>query len=75
MIEARNWTFENPLSISASGREVVGLPQPGLPLSFHINMDQVYVCEKGKSVLTGFPEGVRAKVAKGARLGRCEFLD
>ncbi len=40
-----------------------------------IEADQVYVCENGQSVLTGFPGGLRAKVAAGAEFGRCEFLD
>jgi hypothetical protein len=38
-------------------------------------MEQVYVCEGGVSVLTGFPGGLREKLAEGASFGRCEFID
>jgi len=38
-------------------------------------MDQVYVCENGVSVQTGFPNGLRDKIKAGAKFGRCEHLD
>ena len=69
--EASIVPFDNPLSISASGREVVG-GIAGASFSWWVNIDQVYVCEKGKSIQTGFPNGLRAKIAKGALFGRCE---
>lgn len=40
-----------------------------------INIDQIYVCEDGESVQTGFPNGLRDKIADGAQLGRCEHLN
>jgi len=47
----------------------------GASFSWLVNMSQVFVCERGNSVQTGFPDGLRAKIAAGARLGRCEHLD
>lgn len=66
--------FDNPLAVSASGSEIVG-GVAGLQFSWMIQADQVYVCENGKSVLVGFPNGLKSKVAGGAKFGRCEFLD
>ena len=74
VVEAQDIPFDNPLAISASGSEIVG-GIPGASFSWLIQADQVYVCENGQSVLTGFPGGVRAKIAAGAEFGRCEFLD
>jgi hypothetical protein len=71
--EAYAIPFDNPISISASGREVVG-GIPGSQFSWWANMDQVFVCENGVSVQTGFPNGLRDKVAAGAKVGRCEHL-
>jgi hypothetical protein len=31
--------------------------------------------ERGNSIPTGFPNGLRAKFAASAKLGRCEHLD
>lgn len=72
--EAMGASFDNPLAISASGSEIVG-GIAGATFAWMIQADQVYVCEKGKSVLTGFPNGLRAKLGAGAKFGRCEFLD
>ncbi len=71
--EAYAVPFDNPISMSASGSEVVG-GIPGVSFSWWANLDQVFVCERGKSVQVGFPNGLRAKVAKGAVIGRCEHL-
>ncbi len=75
VIEASNWDFAQPLSISGSGREMVGQPGPGYPLSFYVEMPQAYVCHKGKSIQVGFPGGMVNRVRQGAQIGRCEFLD
>ncbi len=72
--EASNVQFSNPISISGTGREVVG-GTVGASFSWIVNMSQVFVCERGNSIQTGFPEGLRAKLAAGAQLGRCEHLD
>jgi hypothetical protein len=74
VVEASNVRFSNPISISGTGREVVG-GTVGTSFSWLVNMDQVFVCERGNSVQTGFPNGLRAKVAGGAKFGRCEHLD
>ena len=74
VVEAEQAPLSNPISISATGREVAGT-MAGQPLSYLVNMDQVYVCEGGNSVKTGFPNGLREKVAAGARFGRCEHLN
>jgi len=74
VVEASNAPFSNPISISGSGREVVG-GIVGASFSWLVNMSQVFVCERGNSIQTGFPNGLRAKIAAGAKLGRCEHLE
>ncbi len=74
VVEAANVSFSNPISISGSGREVVG-GTPGASFSWIVNMSQVFVCERGNSIQAGFPNGLRAKIAAGAKFGRCEYLD
>ncbi len=74
VVEAKHVPFNNPVALSANGTEMAG-GVAGMSFSWIIDMDQVYVCDGGKSVLTGFPGGLRAKLAEGAEFGRCEFLD
>jgi hypothetical protein len=74
VVEASNAPFSNPISISGTGREVVG-GIVGASFSWLVDMSQVFVCERGNSIQTGFPNGLRAKIAAGAKLGRCEHLD
>lgn len=74
VVEASNVQFSNPIAISGTGREVVG-GTVGAAFSWLAEMDQVFVCERGASVQTGFPNGLRAKIAAGAKFGRCEHLD
>ena len=74
VVEASNIPFSNPISISGTGTEVVG-GIVGASFSWLVNMNQVFVCERGNSIQTGFPNGLRAKIAAGAKLGRCEHLD
>ena len=74
VVEASNIPFSNPISISGTGTEVVG-GMVGASFSWLVNMNQVFVCERGNSIQTGFPNGLRAKIAAGAKLGRCEHLD
>ena len=66
VVEAGKVPFDNPISISASGREVVG-GIAGASFSWHVDIDQVFVCENGQSVQTGFPNGLRDKIAEGAQ--------
>jgi len=72
--EAQDLPMDNPISISASGTEVVG-GLAGATYTWLVNLDQVYVCENGVSVQTGFPNGLFEKLAEGAEFGRCEHLD
>jgi hypothetical protein len=74
VVEAANVPFSNPISISGTGSEVVG-GMVGASFSWLVNMSQVFVCERGNSIQAGFPNGLRAKIAAGAKLGRCEHLD
>ena len=72
--EAFDVPMDNPLAISASGKEMVG-GLFGATTSWLVEMEHVYVCQDGESVQTGFPNGLRAKIAAGAEFGRCEFLE
>jgi len=73
VVEAQDVPVDNPIAISASGSEIsAGIA--GVAMTWLIEADQVYVCKDGKSVMTGFPAGLRAMVKQGAQFGRCEFL-
>jgi hypothetical protein len=66
--------MDNPISIDASGDTMVG-GLAGATMSWHVDMNEVYVCRNGKSLKTSFPEGLRLQLRQGAEFGRCEFLD
>ena len=72
VVEADAIPFDGTGTVSASGKEWVGGVN-GNANTWMVRAEQVYVCENGQSVLTGFPGGLRDKVAAGAKLGRCEF--
>ena len=74
VVEAKLTGFNNLSAMSHDGSTFAG-GVAGLPVAYHVDASQVYVCENGKSILTGFPNGLRAKIRKGAEFGRCEFLD
>lgn len=74
VVEMDATPLDNPLSISASGTEMTG-GITGVSFSWYIDMDQVYVCDGGTSRMVGFPGGLRAAVADGAQVGRCEFIE
>ena len=74
VMEAANVPFSDPIGISANGSELVGGPA-GADAAYYVNINQVYVCQNGASVQTGFPNGMFAKLAQGAEFGRCEHLD
>ena len=40
-------------------------------MSFALTLDQVWVCERERSQLVGFPGAMNTKLAKGAELGLC----
>jgi len=73
---AHNWVYA--LHRGASRRLWIGTVVGGMvgaSFSWLVNMNQVFVCERGNSIQAGFPNGLRAKIAAGAKLGRCEHLD
>lgn len=74
VVEAQNVPIDNPIGINAKGTTIAaGLA--GVSATWIIDLDQVYVCQGGQSTLTGFPGGLQAKIAAGAKFGRCEFQD
>ncbi|MGY0617315.1 hypothetical protein [Vibrio sp. FJH11] len=73
VLEAENAYMDNPLSLDGAGSKMVG-GLAGYSVSFHVDMSQVYVCENGASVKTGFPNGLVNKIKSGAEFGRCEHL-
>ena len=72
--EAFDVDFHNPISISASGREIVG-GMAGAVMTWHIDIDQLFVCKDGVDVQTGFPNGLVEEMQAGAEFGRCAHLD
>jgi hypothetical protein len=74
VMEAWDFPMDNPISIDASGDTMVG-GLAGATMSWHVDMNEVYVCRNGKSLKTSFPEGLRLQLRQGAEFGRCEFLD
>jgi hypothetical protein len=72
--EAFEFPMDNPISIDGSGSKMVG-GLAGITFSWHVDMQQVYVCVDGQSVQVGFPNGLRNAIEEGAEFGRCEFLD
>ena len=72
---AHNWTYH--LHVGPVGNlwiSSVGGGLAGSQFSWLVEMDQVYVCDGGESVLVGFPGGLREAIAGGAEFGRCEFI-
>ncbi|MFI2811379.1 matrixin family metalloprotease [Microbulbifer sp. JSM ZJ756] len=74
VVEMDSLPMNNPISISASGTEIMG-GLAGIQFSWKIDLDQAYVCNSGVSQQVGFPGGLREAVAAGAEVGRCEFID
>jgi hypothetical protein len=70
--EAFRLGMNNPISINGAGNEMVG-GLLGVPQSWYVDMKQVFVCQNGASVQTGFPNGFVDKIKSGAKMGRCEF--
>lgn len=59
--------------ISSNGRHIVGWTAvDGTRASFRLTLDQLYVCNKGKSQRVGYPGAVAAQLKNGATLGMCE---
>lgn len=72
--EALILPMDNPGAIDGKGNTLVG-GVAGLGFAWHVDLQEVFVCKKGKSVSTNFPEGVINAVRQGAEFGRCEHLD
>jgi len=59
--------------ISSNGRHIAGWTGvDGRYASFSLSIDQLWVCNKGKSMQVGYPTGVATQIKKGASLGMCE---
>lgn len=71
--EAYRYGMQNPVSINGAGTEMVG-GLLGAFQTWYVDMKQVFVCQNGSSVQTGFPNGFIAKIQAGAKMGRCEHL-
>ena len=73
VVEAESIPIDSPSGISGSGDEIVG-SIGGAQFTWLIQLGQVYVCKNGRSMQVPFPNVMRARLAAGARFGRCEFL-
>lgn len=63
----------NAIKISSNGRHIVGWTAvDGYVGSFKLTLDQLYVCNKGKSQRVGYPGAVKTHLNQGATLGMCE---
>jgi len=63
----------NATRISNNGRHIVGWTAlDGYFASFKLSLDQLWVCQKGKSQRLGYPGAVGTALNKGATLGMCE---
>lgn len=75
VVEATNFTIDNPGAISGDGSVIIG-GMAGAAFSWLIDLHQVYVCKGGVSVPTTFPDGLRHEIRdNGAEFGRCEFIN
>ncbi|QYJ79704.1 hypothetical protein [Shewanella acanthi] len=70
-VELGKLPMSNPIALSGNGNKMIGVAGG---MSWYMDMSQVYVCDNGSSVLTGFPGGLREAVANGAQIGRCEMI-
>ena len=74
VVEAHDVQIDNPIALSGLGRDIsAGIA--GVSMTWLIDVQQAYACHNGKSVQTGFPDGLRTLVKQGAKFGRCEFQD
>ncbi len=59
--------------ITSNGRHIVGWTAvDGYFGSFKLKLDQLFVCNKGKTQRVGYPGAVATQLQKGATLGMCE---
>lgn len=63
----------NANRISSNGRHIAGWTAvDGYFGSFKLTIDQLYVCQNGKTKQVGYPTGVESQLKSGATLGMCE---
>lgn len=74
VMEAMQFPIDSPYTIDGKGNTLIG-GLAGAMISFHIDMEEVFVCMDGVSMRTPFPTGTVDAVAEGAELGRCEFIE
>lgn len=73
VMEAFNNLLLGPLAISGDGKTIAGWGAgPQSYVSFAVTLDQVWICDKGRSKMVGFPGAMSAHLAKGAEVGMCE---
>ena len=73
VMEAYSSALISPLAISGDGKTIVGWGFNDVNvLSFAVTLDQVWVCNGGKSQMVGFPGGMSSQLKRGAELGLCE---
>jgi hypothetical protein len=73
VMEAYAGAMISPLAVSGDGKTIVGWGINDVSqLSFAVTLDQVWVCNGGKSQMVGFPGGMSSQLKRGAELGLCE---
>ncbi|MBT9501451.1 MAG: hypothetical protein IV092_09410 [Burkholderiaceae bacterium] len=71
VVEAALYGLENPLAVSGNGKALVG-GLTGVSMTWHVDLNKVFVCQGGASVETDFPIAFANAVKGGALAGRCE---
>ena len=72
IVEAYTNELISPLAVSGDGKTIVGWGFNDVDtISFAVTLDQVWVCNGGKSQLVGFPGGMASLMKKGAEPGLC----
>jgi hypothetical protein len=73
VMEAYTSGLISPLAVSGDGKTIVGWGYNDIAqISFAVTLDQVWVCNKGKSQMVGFPGAAISHLKRGAELGLCE---
>jgi hypothetical protein len=72
VMEAYTTSLIGPLAIAGDGKTLVGWGAGERDyVSFVVTLDQVWVCERNRSTLVGFPGAMLSHLARGAELGLC----
>jgi hypothetical protein len=71
-MEAYTTSLIGPLAVAGDGKTLVGWGAGERDyVSFVVTLDQVWVCERNRSTLVGFPGAMLSHLARGAELGLC----